>query len=301
VEGLKTAIHYFERSTREDRNFALAYTGLADSYGLLGTNPYDAMPPKQAMPEARRAALKAVEIDSSLAEAHASLAYVKLVYDWDFAGAEKEFKHALALNAGYPTAHQWYAYYLTAMGHVDEALVENERARELDPLTLVINTQMEWDFYMARQYDRALEQCQRTLELNPDFFMTHYNAGQAYVQKRMYTEAISEFQKGESASGGSPIMLMGLSYASALAGKRSEAQKTLGEMKTLAKQRYVPALYFAAVYTGLGDRDEALRWLNRAVDDRSDYCIQLRVEPICDGLRPDPRFREVLARGGLPP
>ncbi len=302
-EGLGKAIQYFEQAIKKDPNYALAYSGLADSYALLGSIGigYDDLPPRVAKPRAKDAALKALKIDDTLAEAHTSLAYTKFAYDWEWSDAEREFKRAIELDPTYATAHQWYALYLTAMGRVNEGMAEIEQARKIDPLSLPINVTKALVFILTRQYDRAIEQCQKTLDLYPNSVLTRYYLGQAYGLKGMHAKAIFELEKARELSGGAPAMITALGHAYGVSGKRPEAQKALQELKELSKQRYVPALYFAAIYAGLGDKDQAFQWINGACEERSDYLVYLQREPMADPLRSDPRFQGIVHRIGLPP
>lgn len=300
-DGLERSVDYFEEAIRRDPNFALAYAGLADSYIMLGSNAVDALPPRVARPKAREAALKALHLDDSVAEAHTSLASIKLHYDWDFRGAETEFQRALELNDNYATAHQWYGNYLIVVGRPDQAIAEARRAHDLDPYSLIINVDLAWKLYMARRHDQAIEQCRKTIELEPNMFLAHYVAGMAYEQKGMYAEAISQFQRGNALSGSSPMMLLALGHAYAVSGKRDAARSTLAQLQQLSKQRYVPALYIAALYAGLGDKEQALHSLQKALDERSDQLVFLKAEPLADPVRSDPRFDAILGRVGLRP
>ncbi len=299
IEELKKSVQYFEQAIALDSNYALPYAGLSDAYGLLAAAGYTALRPREALPKAKEAALKALHLDSSLAEAHASLAYVKWVYEWDWAGAESGFRRAIELNPRYATAHQWYAEYLATMGRLDEAVAEIQRAREAEPLSLIVNTAVAEILYLAKRYDQAIEQCQKTLELEPNFSLAHFHLGRAYLQKGMYAEAISAFQRARSLSGHGPGMLMVLGHAYARAGKRAEALKALDELKELSKRRYVPAIYIAAIYAGLDEKDQALSWLDKAYEERSDYLVYLKVDPMADSLRASSRFQALLQRVGF--
>ncbi len=302
-DGFKKGMAFFQQAIQQDPNYAPAYAGLADSYALLGSIAigYEALPPREAMPKAEEAALNALRIDDTLAEAHTSLAYARLSYDWDWAGAEREFKRALALNPGYATGHQWYALYLSAMGRQADAMAEIKRARELDPLSLAIYATAAQLSIFARQYDQAIQQCQKALELDPDSVLAHYNLGRAYEEKGMYAEAITVFRKGKALPGGVPGLTMALGHAYALSGNRGEAQKAMQELIDLSKQRYVPALYVAAIYAALGEKDQGFQWLNKAYNERSDYVVYLRRDPMSDPGRSDPRFQDMMHRIGLPP
>ncbi len=258
-EGFAKSVEYYERAIQLDPNYALAYAGLADSYALLGSAPNDRLRPHEAMPKAKEAAKRALALDDTLPQAHATLAYVHTFYDWDWPAAEREFHRALELNPDYATARQWYAEYLAARGRLEDALVEAQRARDADPRELITHTAVAEVFYLSRQYDRVIEQCGRTLEFDPNFFLAHFHLGRAYLEKGMYSEAIAEFERAKTLSGGSPAMVMAVGYAQARAGNQLEARRALAQLQQLAATRYVPALYFAALYTGLGDIAQAWR------------------------------------------
>jgi len=298
---LQRSIECFQRAIDKDPNYALAYAGMADAYALLGANGYDVLPPREAMPKAKAAARKALEIDDTLAEAHASFGYVTLLYDWNWAVAERELKRSLELNPGYPTVHQWYAFYLSAMGRSDEALEELRKARTLDPHSLVVLTSMMQALYFARRHEEAIDLGRKVTELDPNYFIGHFNMGQALLQKARYTEAISVYQRALAAARGSPAMLMSLGHAYAVAGDKAKAEEVLEKLRLLSKERYVPALYMSVVFMGLGRRAEALEWLQRAFEERSDYFIFIKVEPMIDPLRSDPAFQDLVRRVGLQP
>ena len=299
-EGFKKAIEYFNQAIDADPNYALAYAGIADCYALLGFHGWGVLPPAEAVPKAKAAAEKALQIDETLAEAHASLAYAKDEYDWDVAGAEKEYMRSIELNSNYATAHQWYGQHLAVRGRHTEAVAEIKQAQELDPLSLIINMNVGWVFYLAREYDEAAEQCRKTLELDPNFAPTHWMLGQAFRQKGMYEEAIAEFQKSIELSD-DPVRRAVLGHAYAVAGRRGEAQKVINELKDLSKRRYFPPYYIALIYVGLGDKNQALEWLEKAFAERSANLTVLKAEPMFDPIRSDPRFQDLLRRVGLTP
>jgi eukaryotic-like serine/threonine-protein kinase len=299
-DGLNKGIEYFQQAIDKDPTYALAYTGLADCYDLLPL--YANVPPKDAFPKAKEAALKALEIDDTLAEAHASLARIKAEYDWDWSGAEREFRRATQLNPSYATAHQWYGDVLETMGRLEEAIAEYKRALELDPLSLVINRNLGLVFYFARRYDQAIEQLRKTLEMDPNFALAHLDLGLAYVQKSMYKEGIAEFEKELVVSPGNPYALSGLGYAYAVAGRRAEAQKLLAKLNELSKQKYVPALHMVRIYAGLGEKDKAFEWLKKSYEERSIALFSdIKLDPAYDPLRSDPRFADLLRRMNLQP
>jgi eukaryotic-like serine/threonine-protein kinase len=298
VESLTKGVEYFRQAVEKDPNYAPAYAGLADSYIILGN--YRCLSPEEAHTRARDAAANALEIDEELAEAHAALAHVRQRYDWDWPGAEREFKRAVDLNPSYAPAHQWYAIYLSSVGRHDEAIDEIKLAQRLDPLSLIINSGAGWIFYMARRQDQAIEQCLRTLDLDPNFVSARVCLGQSYVQKGMYKEAIAELQKARLLAE-NPIVTSVLGYAYAASGQREEARKALDDSNGLSKwRRYTSSYDRAIVYAGLGDRDKAFELLQRAYEDRDSYMIWLKVEPILDKLRSDPRFADLERRVGIP-
>lgn len=297
-EGLQKSIEYFQQAIEIDPTYAIAYSGLADSYTTLGYFSYVA--PSEAFPRAKAAALRALELDSGLAEPHTSYAYAELYYDWNWPKAEEEFKRAIGANPNYATAHHWYSVYLTAMGRHEEAYVEIKRAQELDPLSLAINTDIGFELYYQRQYDQAIGQLHTVLEMNPNFPLAHLWLGRAYQQKGMYDEAIAEFKKVEAVFQGWPVAIAAEGQAAGVAGKRDEAQKVLNELHDLSKQRYVTAYGVALVHAGRGQNDEAFAWLDRAFDERSHWLVWLRLDPRWEGLRSDTRFAKLEQRLGFP-
>jgi serine/threonine protein kinase/tetratricopeptide (TPR) repeat protein len=299
-EGLNKGIEYYQQAIGKDPTYALAYAGLSDSYTSVAI--FGFVPPNEAFPRAKEAALKALEIDDTLAEAHASLAFVKSAYDWDWSGAEREFQRAIALNSGSAYAHYFYSVTLRKTGRFDEAIEEGKRAVELDPISLTSNTILGTTFHMARQYDQAIEQMRKTLELDPTFALAHSVLGMAYLQKSMYEQGIAEFERALVISPGYPIALSGLGYGYAVAGKEVEAQKVLDQLNELSKQKYVLALYRAGIYAGLGERDKAFEWLEKSYADRSiGVGFGTIVDPMFDPLRSDPRFQDLLRRMNLQP
>jgi serine/threonine protein kinase/Tfp pilus assembly protein PilF len=288
-EGFKKGVEYFQQAIAKDPTYALAYAGLADCYtGLAG---FGFVPAKEGYPKALEEALKALEIDDKLAEAHASLAFIKSNYDWDWSGAEQEFKRAIELNPGSATAHHFYGLALAYMGgRFEEAIDESKRAVELDPLSLIINADLGHVFYEARKYELAIEQERKTLEMDPNFNPAQHWLGLAYLQKSMDKEGIAEFEKEF------PF----LGYAYAVAGRRAEAQQVLDKLNELSKQKYVPAVSMARIYVGLGEKDKAFEWLEKAYLDGSiGGGTGIAVDPIFDPLRSDPRFMDILRRMNL--
>jgi TolB-like protein/DNA-binding winged helix-turn-helix (wHTH) protein len=299
--ALKQALGYFQRAIAKGPDDARAYSGLADCYTSLGASSIvGALPPRQAMPEAKAAAQKALQIDGTLAEAHNSLAMVHLLYDWDPTTSEKEFRRALELDPEYTTAHHWYSHCLVVLGRTDESLAESKRALELEPLHLVIGDHLGWHYLYARQYDQAIEQFRKTLELDPAFPQAQRYAAWAYLQKGMHQEAITSLQAALGLLGRNSEVEGELGHALGVAGRRAEALAVLEGLRQLSSTRYVSPYSVALVHAGLGDRDQALAWLEKAYVERSDYMVYLNREPMLDGLRSDPRFAALVRRVGLP-
>ena len=299
AEGSRKSIEYFQQAIAKDPGYAQAYAGLADSY-LFGTFFGLNVSPKDAYPKVKEAALKALEIDDTLAEAHIPLAVTKIQYDWEWSGGEREFQRAIALNPSSARAHQAYGYVLLgATGKFEEAIVEVKRALELDPLSLLINGNLGILFYSARQYDQAIEQERKTLDLDANFIVPHWYLGSSYVQKSMYKEALAEFEKALVIAPGNTDALAGLGYTYAVAARRAEAEKVLDQLNELSKQKYVPAWPRAIIYGGLGQKDKAFEWLEKAYEERSIYSI--KADPAYDPLRSDPRFADLLRRMNLQP
>jgi tetratricopeptide (TPR) repeat protein len=298
-EGLRTAIEYFSEAIEKDPNYALAHAGLADSYIVLGE--YSLLPAKEAFPRAREAATKALDLDDTLAEAHNALAAVKENYDWDWPGAEREYRRAIELNPGYATAHQWYGELLAELGRHEEALTEIKRAQQFDPLSLIINTTSGRILLYAGRDDLGIEQLRKTLEMDPNFAHAHFYLGWAYVRKGAFTEAIAEFQRAITLSPNIFRYKSGLVYAYARAGKSAEARKLLSELTEHSKRTYVSWYDFAAIYAGLGDKNQAFAFLEKPYEERDASLVQAKVYPLLDPLRSDPRFADLLHRIGLPP
>jgi TolB-like protein/DNA-binding winged helix-turn-helix (wHTH) protein len=299
IEDFHKSIQYYGQAISQDPNYAPAYAGLADAYALLGSSPNDALPPNEAMPKAKAAAQKALQLDDGLAEAHASLAYVTMVYNWDWNSAENEFHRAIDLNPNYATAHEWYAELLAARGRESEALEEMKRARDADPLLVLMHTAVAEALYYSRQYDEVIAQCRQTLDLDPNYALAHFHLGRAYLAKGMYPEAIAEYQKAKTSLGETPAMVMAIGYAEAKAGNPAIARKALEQLKEQSRSRYVPALYSAALYTSLGDSKNGISLLEKASKEHSDYLIFLNVDPMADSLRAIPSFQALLGQIGL--
>jgi len=295
--GLKKSIEYFQDAIERDPNFAQAYAGMADSYNLLAYA--GSLPPKYAYLQATNAAMKAVRLDDTLADAHTSLADIHSVYDWNWPAAEKEYRRAIELNASYAIAHQWYASYLIATGRSDEGIEQARKALELDPLSLMINSNVGWSYYLVRRYDDALLQFQATLELDANFGPAHLNLGRVYEGKGKMEEAIFEMNKGISLSGESPGGLAALGHAYAVFGMRNKAREIIDHLMTLSEEGYVAPYDIAVVYAGLGNDELALSWLQKAYESRCGELMYIKVDPRLDRMRGDSRFRSLQHKMGL--
>jgi DNA-binding winged helix-turn-helix (wHTH) protein/TolB-like protein/Tfp pilus assembly protein PilF len=296
VDGVKQSIDYFQRAIQTDPNYALAYAGLADSYTMAGSYGYSILPPREALPQAEAAAAKALAIDDSLAEVHASLGYIKFTYDWAWAGAEQEFKRAIALNPLYDTAHHWYSHELIALGRSQEGIAEAKKALELSPSDTVMNEHMGWAYLMVRDYDHAIENARKAIEIDPDFLLAHRVLGLAYQYKGEHDQAIAEFERGMELSHGDPVAKAFLARAYAAAGKTDQATQMLNDLVKLAGSQYVPPAEISDTYAALGKKDEAFQWLNKAYDERAAALVYAKVAQVYDPLRSDPRFQELLKR-----
>jgi len=297
-EGFYKAIEYFQQAVEKDPSYALAYTGVADSYVLLGWNSY--LPPKEAFPKGKAAAIIALQLDPDLAEAHTSLAALLWLHDWQWEEAQIEFKRSLELGPTYPTANHWYAEYVTTMGRHDEAIARMKHGRELDPLSLIINVAVGWAFYLARRYDEAIEQLRRTIELDPNYPVTYWILGLVLRKTGYYELAITEGEKGVKLSGGSPLMRAALAHTLGTGGRTKEALQTLEDLSNLTKQKYVAPYFFAGIHIGLGENDRAMEYLERSYEEHSHWLIYLHIDPSMDALRDDPCFQDLLRRVGLP-
>lgn len=294
-EGLNKGIDYFNQAIDKDPNYALAYAGLADCYALL--YEYSAMPSKDLYPKAKAAAMRALELDDGLAEAHTSLG-AAYEYEWNWAEVEKQYEKAIQLNTNYATAHQWYSAYLVARRRFDEAIREARRAVELDPLSIIINTAYGRALHSARRYDEASEQLRKTVDMDPNFAEAHFHLGLAYEGLGKYDDATSELQKAVELFGDKTMNAwVGRVYARA--GRKSQALKVLADVVEMAKRERVPPYAVASLYAALGEKDRAFEWLEKVYQERSSYVVFVNVDPVLDGLRGDPRFAELLRRIGL--
>jgi len=295
-EGYTRAIRYFEQAIAQDAAYAQAYAGLADAYALLGSMPNAELPRSEAMPRARAAALRALELDDSLAEAHTSLAFVRMHFEWDWPVSKHEFARALELNPGYATAHHWYAFWLLAQGRAEEALQEIRLAQQLDPLSLIINTDVGEMLYYARRYDEAVEQGRRALEMDPGFTLAHCLVGIAYVGTRQFPAAIKELEATARVAGRRADLLAAVGFAYGEAGRTTEAWKVVEELKQAAQGRGGMDHSIAVVLAGLGEKDQAFAWLEKAYQEHEGGLILLKVNSVLDPLRSDPRFEDLVRR-----
>jgi TolB-like protein/DNA-binding winged helix-turn-helix (wHTH) protein/Tfp pilus assembly protein PilF len=298
ADSLKVALAYFRQAIDEDPNYAQAYSGLADTYALLGDWQYAVMTPKEALPKAKAVATKALELDSTLGEAHNSLAFCLDGFDWDFDSAGKEFRQAIELNPSYATAHHWYAWHLSLLGRYNEAIPEMRRAESLDPLSLIINADLAELLVLAHSYDESIEQSRKTIEMDPNFAFAHIQLAQAYLAKHRNEEAVAELEKAVQLSAGSPASKANLARAYVAVGKRSEAQKLLSDLKKRSSPSSSYAAEISVIYAALGDADQAMNWLEKGYEERFNPGVLLR--PGFDPLRSDPRFEDLVRRIGLP-
>lgn len=297
-EGLKTAVGYFNQAVTQDPNYAAAYSGLADTYALLGDWQYAVMPAKEAMPLALSAARKALELDDSVAEAHTSLAFCLEGFNWDFAAADKEFERALELNPGYATAHHWYAWHLSLIGQNREAIAEMKKAQSLDPVSPVVNADLAELLLISHLPDESIEQSRKTIEMNPGFAFAHNQLAQAYIQKQMFDEAIVELNEAIKLIGDNPIFLANLARAYAESNRREKAAQLLDNLKKRSTLSSPLVTEIAMIYTALGDKDQAMAWLEKSYEERFNPGVLER--PCFDRLRSDPRFQNLMRRIGLP-
>ena len=298
ADELQQGIDFFNQAIAINPNYAEAYAGLADCYNMLVV--YGRLQPKEGFPKAKDAAMKALEIDENQAEAHSSLAFIKFRWDWDRAETEREFQTAIKMKPAYAPAHQWYSSYLVAVERFDEAIAEAKRTEELEPLSSTASSHLGWIYYLSGKNDLAIDQCKKILELDPSSFPARRYLGLAYEAKGMYAEAINEFQTGLKVSG-SPLMLALLGHAYAASGKKAEALQVLSDLQQLQSQRYVSPYTVAAIYTGLGDQEHAFIWLDKAVEERDIWLMNLKVDPVFAKLRSNRKFSDLLARIRLRP
>ncbi len=296
-DGLTKAVDYFNGALEKDPAYAPAYAGLADSYALMGDWEYGVLAPQEAFPKAKAAATRALELDDTLGEAHTSLAFCLDVFDWAWDSAEREFKRAIQLSPDYATAHDWYAWHLITLGRKTEAIAEMKKAESLDPLSLIVSADMADILLIARLFDESTQQSRRTIEMAPEFAVAHYQLAQALAQQHRFSEAIAELQKAIAFSGGNKTFKSTLAYTYAMSGKRNDAANILRDLKNRSDRGFSNASEIALVYVGLGNKDEAMTWLEAAYKERFNPSILLR--PCFDPLRTDPRFQDLLRRMDL--
>jgi TolB-like protein/DNA-binding winged helix-turn-helix (wHTH) protein/Tfp pilus assembly protein PilF len=299
-ESVDRAIDYFQRAIDHDPTYAAPYSGLAVCYIVLGSIDLGVRPPSVVAPKARAAALKALQLDPLLADAHSSLAYLKLTYDWDWVGAETEFERALELNPGSSDGHHLYAHLLVSGGRPDKALAESRRALELDPLNPLVNLHLGWHYLYSRHYDQAIDQLAKTLELDANYVPGHWYRGLAYEQNKMYTEALREMTRAKDLFPNNLALQADIGHVYAISGNSAEAEKVIAHLKQESKRRYVSSYEIALIYVGLEKNDQAMEWLNKALSERCDQMIYLNADPRLDPVRSDPRFRDLVRQVGIP-
>jgi TolB-like protein/Tfp pilus assembly protein PilF len=296
--GLKAALTEFERAVSLDPRFAAAYSGFADALTTLGFLSY--LSPAESFPVAERHARRAIELNPSLAEAHASLAYARFYYRWDWSGAEEAFKRSLQLNPRYAVAHQWYSVFLLATGRPADGFREILLAQESDPLSLAINTDVGFHHYYNRRYDSAVKQLTAVLEMRSEFPPAHLWLGRTYQELKMYPEALEQYRRVSDKLGDWPVAVAARGYVNGISGRTADAKEDLANLGRQAETRFVTAYGVALIYASLGEKDLAFAWLEKAFAERSHWLVWLRLDPRWDPIRGDPRFEEMLSRVGLP-
>jgi eukaryotic-like serine/threonine-protein kinase len=301
AESIGRAIDYFRQAIDKDPGYATAYAGLADCYSSMGFSwDLGSMAPSEVQPKAIAAATKAIELDNSSGEAHSSLAFIKLNYDWDWPGAEAEFRRGIELNPGWANVHHWYAHMLLSAGRIEEAEQSSKKALELDALSPIMNVHLVWHYYYGRQYDKALEQVKKTLELDSNYGLAYWYRGLVYEAQGKYDDAVRDMRRGKELLKGNIIVNSDLAHAYAVSGKKPEAEKALAELRQVSEKRYVNPFEIALIYMGLGNKDDAFDWLEKAYRQRSDLLVYLKVDPRLDPIRSDPRFVDLMRRVGIP-
>ncbi|MGA9306933.1 MAG: hypothetical protein WBW31_16125, partial [Candidatus Sulfotelmatobacter sp.] len=299
TQSLMQASSYFQQAIAYDASYAPSYAGLADCYALLGSAPNTALPPSEAFPKAKDNALKALALDKDLAEAHVSLGYSALVYDWNYPEAEKEFRKAIELRPDYATAHQYYAYYLTAMGDIDQAIAERQRAVSIEPRSPLLNAALGEAYYEAHRFIDSIGPNEQALSIDPRYADAIINIGRANEQMRMYPQAQQYYQSILAFAPHEPALLALLGHLYAVTGRQAAAREIISQLQQLSGSQYVPSLYVALIYIGLGEKDQAFAWLDKAYAERCDFLVYLPTDPMADPLRSDPRFLALLGRLGL--
>jgi tetratricopeptide (TPR) repeat protein len=299
TQSLTQAISYFQQAIAYDASYAPSYAGLADCYALLGSAPNTALPPREAFPKAKANALKALALDKDLAEAHVSLGYSALVYDWNYPEAEKEFRKAIELRPDYATAHQYYAYYLTAMGDLDRAIAERQRAVSIEPRSPLLNAALGEAYYEAHRFSDSIGSYQIALSIDPHYGVAIIQIGRNYEQMGMYPQAQQAYQSILAFAPHDPALLALLGHLYAVSGRQEAARDIISQLQKMSGDRYVSSLYMAMVYTGLGDNNQAFTWLDKAYEEHCDFLVYLPTDPMADPLRNDARFPALLERLGL--
>jgi eukaryotic-like serine/threonine-protein kinase len=299
TQSLMQAISYFQEAIAYDASYAPSYAGLADCYALLGSAPNTALPPNEAFPKAKANALKALALDKDLAEAHVSLGYSALVYDWNYPEAEKEFRKAIELRPDYATAHQYYAYYLTTMGDIDQAIGERQRAVSIEPRSPVLNAALGEAYYEAHRFSDSIGWYQAALSIDPHYGLAIIQVGRNYEQMGMYPQAQQAYQSILAFAPHDPALLALLGHVYAVSGKTEAARDIISQLQQMSGSKYVPSLYVALIYIGLVEKDQAFAWLDKAYGERCDFLVYLPTDPMADPLRSDPRFAALLGRLGL--
>ena len=295
---LRKGIDFFQQAIKLDPSYAAAYSGIADCYTALGYGSF--LAPKEAFPKALEAATKALQLDSTLAEPHASLGYYRFYFDWDWAAAEQEFRAAISLNPNYEIGYDWYGYYLTAMKRFEEAGTILKKAAELDPLSAPINTDIGFSLFYSGDYDAAIEKLNVSLAMNPNFGLAHLWLGRVYQEKKMFKESIAEYKIGLQMTMQWPVAFAALGNVYGLSGDKKEAKNILDTLNLLSARRFVTSYGVALVYAALNEKDEAFQWLNKAYDERSHWLVWLRTDPRWINIRSDKRFAALVNKVGLP-
>jgi eukaryotic-like serine/threonine-protein kinase len=294
-DWIKKGVECFSQAIDLDPNYALAYAGLAEAYGFLASST-GGQQPREAYPRAKAAATKALELDETLGEAHCTLGFFRLLYDWDFAAAEEEFGRAIELSPNFANAWDGYGFYFKATGHSEDSIHACQRAQELEPLSLFITLSLAWAYYFARQYDRALEQGSKALDMDPNFGFAYWHRGMAYIQQKRFGDAVTALRKAISLSGPATTFISYLGYANARLGKSREARQMIAQLERVSKRQYVSSYFIAIIYMGLGDLDQTFEWLEKAYQERSGFMAFINVEPMLGALRGDPRFNSLIEK-----
>ncbi len=294
-DWIRKGVECFLQAIDLDPNYALAYAGLAEAYGFLASST-GGQPPREAYPKAKSAAMKALELDESLGEAHCTLGFFRLLYDWDFPAAEAEYKRAIELSPNFANAWDGYGFFYKATGQSEAAIRAGARAQELEPLSLFITLSLGWAYYFARQYDRALEQGRKALDMDPNFGFAYWHRGMAYIQQKRFADAVTALRKAISLSGPAATFVSYLGYANAKLGKEREAQQMIAQLERASKRHYVSSYFIAMIHLGLGDLDRTFELLEKAYEERSGFLAFIRIEPMLDALRDDPRFKELVEK-----